>query len=158
MKAGDLSGVSTTARCTKPSCKLRTLNRHHKRHEYMFVSSFVRRRMRETVYRAFVKRYYEFRKEDVSYICLHHHAEIHLMYDKIIRKDLRSTHKALRNYSWNQANHLMDKLEAAFNDWIEKVTPGEDPEILISGKGRGTKGGFQKAVASMKSSLIPTGN
>lgn len=124
----------------------------------MFLSAFVRRRMRETVYREFVTRYYEFRKEDTAEICLHHHAEIHLVYDKIIRRDLRSTHKALRNYSWNQANHLMDKLEAAFEEWILKETPGEDPAILVSGKGRGTKGGYQKAVTSMKKSLIPSGN
>lgn len=114
--------------------------------------------MRETVYRNFVKYYYEFRKEDVEHICLHHHAEIHLVYDKIIRRDLRRTRKALRNYSWNQADNLMEQLEKAFDDWFVKVTPGADPAILVSGKGRGTKGGFQKAVASMKESLIPSGN
>ncbi len=114
--------------------------------------------MRETVYRNFVKRYYEFRPSDVESVCLHHHAEIHLIYDKIIRQDLRRTRKALRNYSWNQANTLMDKLEAAFKEWFMKVTPGADPAILIHGKHRGTKGGFQKAVTVMKQSLIPSGN
>lgn len=124
----------------------------------MFVSAFVRRRMRETVYRKFVERYYEFRKEDTAEVCLHHHAEIHLIYDKIIRQDLKRTRKALRNYSWNQANKLMDRLEEAFKEWFVKETPGADPAILIEGKHRGTKGGFQKAVTAMKKSLIPSGN
>lgn len=114
--------------------------------------------MRETVYRNFVKRYYEFRPEDTQHVCLHHHAEIHLIYDKLIRADLRRTRKALRNYSWNQANMLMDTLAAAFEEWFKKETPGADPAILIEGKHRGTKGGFQKAVTAMKQSLIPSGN
>ena len=117
------------------------------------MSAFVRRRTRETEYRKFVEEYYSFLPSKTVRICESHHAEIHLIYDDIIRNDLKRTKKALREYSWAQADKLMRKLERACNIWMGKETPGEDPSIL-KGVRRKTKGGFTKAVAAMRKHKI----
>lgn len=141
-------------RCIKPHCGTRSLNinRHHKRHQFMFLSSFVRTRKRQAEYKAFVKRYYEFRKEDVADVCSWHHAEVHILYDRIIQQDIKRVGKPLRNYSWAQANALMDKLEACFEEWAKIESSGINPRELNSSKRR-TKAGFQNAVKAMEKQI-----
>lgn len=145
-------------RCVKPHCRTGSTshNRHHKQHQYMFVSCFVQTRKGQALYEAFVDRYYTFLNEDTVDLCIPHHAEIHLLYDAIIRKDLKKVNKPLRTYSWKQAEALMEKLATACENWLKKETPGADPAILQGAK-RHTKGGYQKAVAAQRKRLISQG-
>jgi len=84
------------------------------------------RRANEARFRAFVARYFEFRPEDCVVICVSHHAEIHAIYDQIIRQDISATGKSLYKYSWQEAERLMAKLEAACRKWEKDETPGID--------------------------------
>jgi len=88
------------------------------------------RRRGEEKFKEFCKRYNEFHPDDWCMICLNHHAEIHLIYDRIIRQDQLRVGRALSKYSWTQAEKLMDKLEAVCVDWLKKDTPGVTPERL----------------------------
>ena len=85
-----------------------------------------RRRDGQTEWEEFKKRYWEFREEDCQDLCAMHHAEVHKLYDEIIAQDVAAVGRPLSKYSWEQANRLMDKLEAAFVEWFAKETPGID--------------------------------
>lgn len=104
--------------------------------------------MRETKYRSFVDRYYEFREEDIVDVCESHHAEIHEIYDKIIQRDLRRTGVPLRNYTWTMAENLMERLITRCNQWLDEETPGS--RHGINGRKRKSKGGFQAAVRTLQ--------
>lgn len=82
------------------------------------------RRRGEAHFIAFVRRYLEFRPEDVVLVCEAHHSEIHLIYDRIIAEDRRHTHTQLSKYSWRMARRLMRKLEAACDKWLRESSPG----------------------------------
>lgn len=86
-------------------------------------------RHREPAWRAFVKRYYEFRKTDTVDLCRRHHTEVHAEYDKIIAHDLAKVGRPLSKYSWPQARHLMAKLEEYCLEWLQRPTPGMDSEV-----------------------------
>lgn len=75
-------------------------------------------------YDAFKRSYEEFRSEDTEYLCASHHAEVHYLYDKIIASHKVRTMKRLSDYSWEQAENLMDQFEKAFEKWKERKTPG----------------------------------
>lgn len=74
--------------------------------------------------------------------------EIHVIYDRIIQKDRDKTRKALSDYTWEQAEKLMDKLEARCLRWLKEKTPGIKPT-----RKRPIKGGYQKAVADLKEKM-----
>lgn len=96
----------------------------------MWLGVWRRRRAGERKYEEFVRRYWDFLKEDIEYLCDRHHAEIHEIYDEIIRRDRNSVGRPLSQYSWVQAETLMDKLESAFFEWIGEETPGIGPKTL----------------------------
>lgn len=84
----------------------------------------------EPDYLAFIERYNQFLEEDVVYICEHHHAEIHVLYDDVIREHKKHTGKPLYKYTWTEANDLMDKLEEACILWLSKETAGFSSDVL----------------------------
>lgn len=96
----------------------------------MWLGIWASRRKGEKKFEEFVERYNSFHPEDWVRVCDMHHAEIHLIYDTIIRRDRLITFRRLAEYSWKQAEKLMDKLEAACFDWLEIETPGEDPKLV----------------------------
>lgn len=121
--------LASVPRCTKPNCGHRApLNRHHKAHEALWLGAWAHR-SQEAQWKAFVKRYYEYREEDIVRICLPHHAEIHAIYDEIIAEDLALVGLPLYLYSWSQGRRLMRKLRAACDQWLLDDTPGIDSEV-----------------------------
>lgn len=129
----DLSKVdASTGECAKFNCctESRTLHRHHRKHEAMWIGIWLLRRKGEEKFVHFCYTYHLFRREDWVRICDMHHAEIHLIYDGIIKKDKLKTGRPLSKYSWAQAEKLMEKLEAACVKWLKKDTPGVDPTFL----------------------------
>lgn len=125
-----LSSVDTsTGECAKPNCSTgsHTLHRHHRRHEAMWLGVWASRRRGEKKFAEFVARYHAFHPDDWVRVCDRHHAEIHLIYDGIIRRDRHITLRPLSQYSWAQAEKLMGKLEGICLEWLTKETPGEDP-------------------------------
>jgi hypothetical protein len=134
----------TESGCRKPGCKHRFSrpNRHHKRHEKMFINhwatlpnpdSEIRRAL--NILRA---RYYQFRPCDTEIICEWHHVEIHKRYMGVIEwhKNLIGV-RYLRNYSVRQAASLMRELKKEFQKWIKEKTPGINP---AKARGRGEWG------------------
>lgn len=122
------------AGCAKPGCNSpsgRSLERHHKRHQAMWLGIWASRRHGETKWNQFVDRYWQFHEEDIVKLCDHHHAEIHLIYDKLIKSDRLKLDRSLAKYTWTQAETLMDKLEETCDEWLEKETPGIEPRELI---------------------------
>jgi hypothetical protein len=128
-EAATLTGVQPRA-CAKPRCEWlgASLHRHHRKHEALWLAPWARRQS-EVQWRAFVRRYKEFRPEDVVLICEHHHAEIHSIYDQIIADDCAKTGLPLYLYSWKQGRVLMRRLEEACKEWLQHPTSGIDSKI-----------------------------
>lgn len=123
--------------CQKPGCKRRLdiPHRHHRRCETLFIHAFSRhKRNKSEKYKELQERYSLFRDEDTIQICSWHHAEIHLIYDKIIRADASQRLRSLDRYSWKQAHSLMNKLRQACVEWEEEKTPGADPTTVFKEK------------------------
>jgi len=113
-------------RCSKKGCSYRgPLDRHHLRHELMFVKVFAWRSDR--LYRKLVKRYEEFRAEDIRYLCRGHHGEIHEIYDDIITTDQATAGKRVMGYNWRQARKLMARLRKAYFAWVRVKTKQSNP-------------------------------
>lgn len=126
-KAPPLGAVPSDVRCTKAGCTVsdtRRLQRHHVRHQAMWLGIWAGRRRGEPRFVELQERYAQFRAEDVALLHDDHHAEIHSIYDQIINADKKRLGIALYHYTWKQAEALMDKLEAAFNEWVGRETPG----------------------------------
>lgn len=96
----------------------------------MWLGVWAGRRALEDRFRKFVNAYHEFRMEDTTPLCPHHHAEIHQLYDEIIGADRIRLMRHLSEYSWTQANNLMDKLERRFKGWVKLDTPGIDSDAF----------------------------
>ncbi len=128
-----LSKIDTsTGECAKLDCDTGsyTLHRHHRKHQAIWLGIWAGRRNGEKKFSLFVTRYHEFNPKDWTRLCASHHAEIHLIYDGIIRRDQWFTRRSLSQYSWVQAEKLMMKLEAVCVDWLKKKTPGSSTEAL----------------------------
>lgn len=129
---------SSTGECGKPNCTTgsRTLHRHHRRHEAMWLGVWAGRRKAEPRYVEFIERYRSFDRSDWERLCDNHHAEIHLLYDEIIKIDKKTTKRPLSKYSWKQAERLMSKLEDAFYTWVKIESPGFSSEELAKQRQR----------------------
>lgn len=109
----------------KPNCKASyILQRHHIRHQAMWLGVWAGRRKGEKKYNDFINRYYEFHPLDCADLCDSHHAEIHKAYDEIIAQDIAELGVPMSKFSWDQAHRLMDKLEKHFWEWVATKTPG----------------------------------
>lgn len=114
--------------CAKPHCANRAaIHRHHRANEALWLAPFAHRRG-EPKWEQFVARYYRFEEEDIVRLCANHHAEIHSLYDAIIKEDLEQTGLRLYLYSWKQAQILMQKLANTCAVWLLVETSGIDPD------------------------------
>lgn len=121
--------LSRVGGCRKPSCTHRApINRHHRAHEALWLTSWAHRH-KEPKFQEFVRRYYEFREEDIVRICMPHHAEIHSIYERIVEEDRLRTGRPLYMYSWAQMRRLSIALRDACARWLLEETPGIDPAV-----------------------------
>lgn len=98
----------------------------------MFIRQF-RKRKKTKRYKEFVARYELFHPDDISLLCGDHHEEIHLRYMNIVYRDIKSNgYTALEDYTWEQAEKLMKKLEKEFKEWIAVPTPGIKERKFVS--------------------------
>lgn len=136
-----LKGVKVFRGCSKPNCRTgsTTINRHHRKHEAMWLGIWASRRKGEPEWKEFVDRYWQFLEEDIEVICVSHHAEIHVIYDEIIKSDLGMRSKPLSKYTWDEAHELMTKLDKACHKWIKNDTPGISSELYGSYKERSNR-------------------
>jgi len=125
--------------CRKPGCarRMEPTARHHRRCETMFVRAYAKHpdKVKTKRYKAFCKRYDTFDPRDIEVLCNYHHCEIHLIYDDLIARDKKKRRKlSLIDYTWSQATALMKKLSKECYEWMERVTPGRNPEDCTSAK------------------------
>lgn len=123
---------ASSGACAKLNCctDSRTLHRHHRRHQAVWIGVWFSRRKGEEKFEEFKQRYYAFLPEDWTRLCENHHAEIHLVYDLVIRQDRKKIGRTLSRYSWTQAEKLMDRFEAVCVEWLKKDTPGVSSKRL----------------------------
>jgi hypothetical protein len=93
----------------------------------MWLGVWAGRRRGEEKWTRFVYEYYQFLEERITRICPRHHAEIHRVYDEIIASEIAKIGRPLADFSWKQAEKLMDKLEEACHEWLKKETKGLSP-------------------------------
>ena len=96
----------------------------------MWIGIWIGRRKDEQEFAAFIKRYWEFHRDDIVYVCEWHHAEIHHIYDGIIQEFKKKLGKPLYKATWEEAEELMQLLEAACVQWLAQQTPGYNPAQL----------------------------
>ncbi len=110
--------------CVKPNCNGTYTHRHHKACETMWLRAFVRLAKTKR-FKAFVKRYKEFRSEDVLELCDRHHEEIHHLYGAVITKHIRKKlFRPIKSYTWKEAEELMQVLREYCDKWAVKETKG----------------------------------
>lgn len=115
------SGRGIPTCCEKLGCRTqRGLQRHHRRHEKLFIGQFAWRSA-EPGYQRFVTRYWLFRRRDIVYLCAVHHLAIHEIYYRIMRRDWRRKKKGLYEYTWDEAHVLMDRLGTRCTKWIKEA-------------------------------------
>lgn len=111
--------------CAKPGCSNPRLQRHHKKHEYIWVAVWVKRRMGEPRFQAFSRRYWSFDDRDIVRICARHHVEVHAAYTRIIDQHIvKNSNPLLHTWTWKEADALMKDLEEYCDKWLKKKTPG----------------------------------
>ena len=122
----DLSKTYTG--CAKPKCKTGdfVIHRHHKGHQYLFVMAFTSK-AGQPRYERFVKRYFEYRPEDIVPLCSSHHRAIHEIYEEIITAHCKSYHRPPRLWTWGMAEVLMGDLIARCNKWLQRPSRGAEP-------------------------------
>jgi hypothetical protein len=93
--------------------------------ERMWLRHFWKRR-RTAKYRKFKVRYLEFLRSDCVPLCSWHHEEIHHLYMPTIAA-FAQLHGKFTELTWDEAEHLMEKLRKICAEWLGKVTPGLQP-------------------------------
>lgn len=119
-----------SAFCEKPGCKGPRHHRHHKGHEFLFVIRWqdIEQTKKQ---KEWIKRYWEFRKEDTVGLCPEHHAEIHLHYDRVIIAHNRRLKKPCDKYSYDEAEDLRKELVKACDSWLKKKTKGVKASLVF---------------------------
>lgn len=96
----------------------------------MWLRHFKHKRKRPR-FRKFQERYYAFLAADVVALCSWHHEEIsHLNYLVIARRMRQAGMKPAREWSWRQADELIQELRTHCDQWLKRVTPGSPPQHL----------------------------
>jgi hypothetical protein len=125
--------LSEVRRCSKPGCKKRhPLHRHHVRNEALFLGLWKRLPQGlksddvRVIQRLLRVRYYEFRPRDVVDICDWHHAEIHLLYDRV-----RMVRDIVYDGTTRQVLGLMREYKKICREWLKEETPGTNPKAVF---------------------------
>jgi len=123
-----IESTERLCQCAKPGCTGTYTHRHHMGCETMWIRAFASKR-RSKKYKAFLRRYMQYRKTDVIEICERHHEEAHWLYGAVITREIRKRHfKLLKNYTWQEAEEMMQVLRKFCKVWLEKETPGRNLE------------------------------
>jgi predicted HNH restriction endonuclease len=111
-------GNSLVDTCTKCR-KVRKLDRHHTGSEHMWIKQFIH--LRATArYQRFVTRYESFAESDIVPLCSRCHTKIHTLYIIAIRAAIaEKNYKALRKWSWDEAEELMQYLRKVCLAWLK---------------------------------------
>lgn len=131
----DLSKTKVYNGCLKPGCNKKPCVRHHRGGEHTFVRHFAWMG-RGKRYVSFVRRYDEFRKEDVVDVCLDHHEEIHLLIEEhdIEWQFENDCIKSYASFSWTEAEALIASRRAVTDLWLIAKTPGVKTRRLTNWK------------------------
>lgn len=124
----DFGSISVV--CAKPDCDSTWVQRHHIRHEKLFIRFFAHKQGQKK-YEQFRRRYEEFREEDISAICPDHHAEAHWEYRHIIQRHYIKVGRPLSQYTWKEAEELMERFATFYSAWIATPTLGMDPSLVF---------------------------
>lgn len=115
--------------CKKPGCNRGRQHRHHRGHEFLFVCRWTPEDSKQK--RAWIERYWKFNPRDIVDLCANHHAEIHLIYDRVIMNDNKLRAKRLDNYTFREAMALRSKLRKVCDRWLERETRGVPPNRVF---------------------------
>jgi hypothetical protein len=115
--------------CEKPGCSTHLIYRHHRGGEHTFVRHFawmLRVPVAKDRYAEFCRIYHSFRPRDTAYVCGDHHEEIHYILegfdlDWMVEHDCI---KAFRDFTWAEAQALIDARKAITDAWLTTCTPG----------------------------------
>jgi hypothetical protein len=123
---------ASEAFCKKEGCKGPPIHRHHRGHEFLFVSVWTMGgQSRDEDIRKFIRRYWDFNEKDIVRICDRHHAEVHLDIDLIILEHRIKTKKMLEQYTFKEATDLVKRIQKYTDEWLTRETPGVKPEIVF---------------------------
>lgn len=127
----DFAQVSVS--CAKPNCTASFTQRHHKRHEKLFIVAWapIKSKATSAYYKAFVARYEEFHPDDIVSLCPDHHAEVHWDYRTLISEAIFQAGRSLHSFTWPQAEALMSDLATYCDEWLQTETFGMDPSIVF---------------------------
>ena len=90
----------------------------------MIIRAFYSKRKQKR-YKALVKRYKEFRPYDTVEICENHHEEIHELYGAVIMREIKKRgFRSVRDWTWKEAEAVMEVLRAYCDAWAKRTTPG----------------------------------
>lgn len=127
--------LNVQTHCSKPNCTDTRVQRHHVRHEKLFLTEWSGTEKQHTkFYKALKKHYNAFRPRDLVLVCSNHHAEIHWEYREIINEHSVFNRLPLPYFSVRQAVALMRELKFWCYDWLEHETPGMDPDLVFGGR------------------------
>jgi hypothetical protein len=124
----DCDLTKTKTRCEKYRCRTSdfVLHRHHTGSEHMWLL-FWQHRIDQPRFVDFARRYYEYRDEDVVRVCSSHHREIHEIYRVIGDEHQRRRGKPFQDYTWTEAEDLMQKFRKRCKRWLKTQSPGAEP-------------------------------
>lgn len=134
-------GIKTeTLACQKPGCNYVdpsgriSSHRHHMGSERMWLRHF-KARSRSKRYRDFRVRYESFLDTDICWICPPHHEEVHQIYFNLMFASIKAKgYKKLSQWSWEEAEALMEANRKACREWLAKETPGVKPGQFVSAR------------------------
>lgn len=126
--------------CQKPGCKRRfsTPNRHHMRHEKRWINfwgmnpvpgwKWGKEVSNGGTYLAMLRaRYYQFRSRDLVRLCIFHHAEIHIIYERIYRSAEAKFKLPWKAFGWREAIYVMRECKIYCKKWMQHPSPGVSP-------------------------------
>lgn len=91
-----------------------------------------RKKRRRPRYKAFQKRYHEFRPSDTAKLCDWHHEEISVINYELIGAAMTISGKRACDWSWQAADKLMQQLRDRFDRWVVTETAGMRPRHLTA--------------------------
>ena len=107
--------------CSKCGSTQHPIDRHHVKHQKLFVTQFgISDKARTARYATFRARYEEFNPKDIRLLCRDCHGEIHEEYLYLMLDEKLLKNKSIYEFSWKDAAKLMNKFEKFFNKWINE--------------------------------------
>jgi hypothetical protein len=99
-------------RCEKCHKPKRTMERHHKGHEFLFANILPNR---------YAKRYLQFHPDDIAWLCHQCHKN-ETCYSKSTVTRIITEYKSLGRMSYERCEHHRRQLVKLFNRWVKQPT------------------------------------